>query len=390
MRLSRTRMLWIVGGGLLAAGIAWQLRPEALDVQVAPAAIGTLRVTLEEEGVTRVRDHVEVAAPVTGRVEESRYEVGDSVRRGDVLARLHPAPLDPRTHTEAQALVAQAVSRAAEASAQLQQLRVALAEARRDLGRAQRLAAAGAIAERDLEQAGDLVHVREREVEAGAARVAAAREGERAARAALLGADPRGGSGTPVAVVSPIDGLVLRLYESHDRVVPAGTPLVEVGDPSRIEVVSDVLTRDAARIRPGMTMELRTASRAPLTAHVVRVEPAAFTKRSALGVDEQRVNVIGAFDGPVSGLGDAFELDVSVILWEGTRVLRVPSAALVPLDSGWAVFAMQAGRAHLTPVTLGERGAQEVEVKDGIAAGTSVILRPDERLKDGGRVRPIP
>lgn len=390
MVLSRMRVLWIVGGALVVGAIAWRLRPEAYEVEVAPASLGSLRVTLEEEGVTRIRHHVEVAAPVSGRVEESRLTVGDSVRRGDVLVRVRPAPLDPRSRSEAQALVAQAASRAAEARAQLQQLHVALEEARRDYGRAQRLGAAGAIADRELEQVRNLVRMREREVEAGSARVAAAREGERAARATLLGADPGAAGGSPVAVATPIDGVVLRLFESHDRVVAAGTPLVEVGDPSAIEVVSDVLSRDATRIARGMAMEVRTTGHAPLMARVSRVEPAAFTKRSALGVDEQRVNVVGEFDGLVTGLGDAFEVDVSVILWEGTRILRVPSAALVPLDSGWAVYAVREGRARLLPVTIGERGTHEVEVKEGITAGTPVILRPDERLRDGGRVKAAP
>lgn len=390
MVLSRTRVLWIVGGALVVGAIAWRLRPEAYEVEVASASLGSLRVTLEEEGVTRIRHHVEVAAPVSGRVEESRLTVGDPVRRGDVLVRVRPAPLDPRSRSEAQALLAQATSRAAEAGAQLQQLHVALEEARRDYGRAQRLGAAGAIPERELEQVLNLVRMREREVEAGTARVAAAREGERAARATLLGADPGAVGGSPVAVATPIDGVVLRLFESHDRVVAAGTPLVEVGDPSAIEVVSDVLSRDATRIAPGMAMEVRTAGHAPLMARVIRVEPAAFTKRSALGVDEQRVNVVGEFDGRVTGLGDAFEVDVSVILWEGTRILRVPSAALVPLDSGWAVYAVREGRARLLPVTIGQRGTHEVEVRGGITAGTLVILRPDERLRDGGRVKAAP
>lgn len=390
MQLHRARMLWIVGGAIVLGAVAWRLRPEALEVEVAPASLGSLRVTLEEEGVTRFRHHMELAAPVTGRMEESRLTVGDSVHRGDVLVRVHPAPLDPRSRTEAQALLAQSASRSAEARAQLQQLQVALDEARRDKGRADRLAVVGAIPERELEQAVALVRMREQEVEAAMARVAAAREGERAARATLLGADPGSAGGLPATIRSPIDGVVLRLFESHDRVIPAGTPLVEVGDPTSLEVVSDVLSRDASRITPGMAMEVRTADRAPMAARVARVEPAAFTKRSALGVDEQRVNVVGAFDGAVTGLGDAFEVDVSIILWEGTRILRIPSAALVPLDSGWAVFAVREGRARQLPITIGARGSHEVEVTGGITEGTLVILRPDERLHDGGRVRTTP
>ena len=139
-----------------------------------------------------------------------------------------------------------------------------------------------------------------------------------------------------------------------------------------------------------MRLEVRTSGRAPIVAHVSRVEPAAFTKRSALGVDEQRVNVIGTFEAPVSGLGDGFAVDVSIILWEGAQVLRVPSAALVPLDSGWAVYRVEDGVARRVPVTIGRRGARDVELLGGVSPGALVIGRPDERVRDGGRVRALP
>lgn len=391
MRFTRARVLWMVGAAVAVGVAAWRLRPAALEVEVAPVTEGSLRVTLEEDGLTRVRHHVEIAAPVSGRVDENRLTAGDSVHAGGVVATLHPAPLDPRTRAEAQALVAQAESRTREARSQRQQTQLALDEARRDRARAVRLAAEGALSDREREQAESLVQGRERELEAATARVAAAREGERAARATLLGADPGAASGgEPVRVTSPITGRVLRVFEAHDRVVVAGTPLVEVGDPGSLEVVSDVLSRDASQITVGTPMEVRTSARPPIVARVSRIEPAAFTKRSALGVDEQRVNVIGAFAQPVSGLGDGYEVDVSLILWEGARVLRVPSAALVPLDSGWAVFQVVEQRARRVPVTIGQRGARESEVTAGLAAGALVVVRPDERLRDGARIRPLP
>ena len=391
MRVTRSQVLWIVGAAAAVGIVVWRLRPAPLEVEIAPVTVGTLRVTLEEDGLTRVRHHVEIAAPVSGRVDENRLAAGDVVEVGSVVATLHPSPLDPRSRAEAQALVAQAASRTQEARAQVQQVQLLLDEARRDRVRARRLATEGALPDREREQAEALVLARERELDAAMARVSAAREGERATRATLLGADPDGrAAGVPVLVRSPIRGRVLRLFEAHDRVVVAGTPLVEVGDPESLEVVSDILSRDASHVAVGMRLEVRTSGRAPIVAHVSRVEPAAFTKRSALGVDEQRVNVIGTFGTPVSGLGDGFEVDVSIILWEGAQVLRVPSAALVPLDSGWAVYRVEDGLARRVPVTIGRRGAREVELLGGVSAGTLVIVRPDERVSDGGRVRALP
>lgn len=391
MSTGRRRLLWIVGSAVVALGLFAWLRPSPLDVEVATASAGPLRVTLDQTGKTRVRHHVELAAPVTGRLAEIAFDVGDTVRRGQVLARLTPAPLDPRARAEAQAMLAQATARAAEARAQLQQAHVALDEARRDDSRTLRLATAGAIAPRDRERSEAELRVRLQDSVAAAARLLAAQDGIRASQASLMGADAsRGGSGVPVPLVSPIAGRILRLFESHDRVVAAGTPLIEVGDPSQLEIVVDVLSRDASRIAVGMPMEVRRAGQgAPMLAHVERVEPAAFTARSALGVDEQRVNVIGRFDAPVAGLGDAFEVDVSIVEWERTRVLRVPSATLVPLDSGWAVYAIRGGRAMRRPVGTGARGARDTEVTTGLAEGDSVVLRPDERVREGGRVRPL-
>jgi HlyD family secretion protein len=179
---------------------------------------------------------------------------------------------------------------------------------------------------------------------------------------------------------------VLRVFEEHDRVVPAGTPLLEVGDCQCIEVVADLLTRDAAAVRIGATMFVRVGDDPPLQARVVRIEPAAFTKVSPLGVEEQRVNVIAQFVEPPSGLGDGFEVQTAIVLWEG-NVLKLPASALVPLDSGWAAFVVDRGRSRLQAIGVGHRGSREVEVTAGLDVGAVVVLHPDERLRDGSRVK---
>ncbi len=172
--------------------------------------------------------------------------------------------------------------------------------------------------------------------------------------------------------------------------VVAGTPLVEIGDPTSLEVVSDVLSSDAMAIVPGMRMLVRVPGRDVLSAQVTRVEPAAFTKLSPLGVEEQRVNVIGCFLQDAVGLGDGFEVDVSIVLWESDSVLTAPATALVPVDSGWGVYVMERGRARLRTIEVGRRGVREVEVRSGLGIGDLVIRHPDERVVEGARVRDDP
>lgn len=387
MQFSRKRIWWVAAAAITLAVVLWALRSEPLAVETAVASRGPLQVTIEEDGLTRVVRHVEVAAPVSGRLAESRLRAGDTVTRGAVVGVLQPAPLDPRARAEAQAALASAQSLRRAADALVQQAIVALDEARRARTRAERLAAAGALAQRDMESAIAEERIRERDLEAARARESSAAQDERRARSALVASDPAGrGAAAAITLRSPIAGRVLRLYEEHDRVVPAGTPLVEIGDPRSLEIVSDVLSRDATAIVPGMPMIVRVPGREPLRAQVARVEPSAFTKVSPLGVEEQRVNVIGAFLQETFGLGDRFEVDVSIVLWEADSVLTVPSTALVPLDSAWAVYVVEQGEARLRSVTVARRGARAAQVESGLAEGDRVILHPDERVADGVRV----
>jgi HlyD family secretion protein len=376
-------LLGIVLGG---AGLAWVLlRPTVYEVEAATVERGPLRVTIDEDGLTRVQPHAEITAPVTGRVAESRVRAGDSVVAGMVVARISPAPLDPRTREQARASLEAARALRSEATARVRQASVQLGEARRARSRAEALATAGAVTARDLEQAVAEVQVRERELEAAVSRERAAAQDERGARALLVEPDSSGPR-APVAVRAPIGGRVLRVLEEHDRVVPAGTSLLEVGDPANLEVVADVLTRDVGQISAGTPMLVRAGTGRELKARVKRVEPAAFTKVSPLGVEEQRVNVVGELLDPHPGLGDKFEVDVSFVLWESPSALKVPGGALLPIDSTWAVFAVTGGRARLRRVGLGHRGARETEVLSGLQAGDTVIVHPDDRMRDGVRV----
>jgi HlyD family secretion protein len=363
------------------------LRPDVYEVESTVLREGVLQVTLDADGVTRVRRHVEMTAPVTGRIAESRVRAGDSVTVGEIVGTLSPAPLDPRTRDQARAALESARALVREASARAEQAVVSLEEARRARRRAENMATAGALSARELERAIDAERLQDRELTASQERHRAAEQDERRARLALTASDPA----TPIArdavrLRAPMSGRVLRVFEEHDRVVPAGTPLLEIGDTRSVEVVVDVLTRDAPDARVGRRILVRVADEAPRSARVVRVEPSAFTKVSPLGVEEQRVNVIAQFDEPQSDLGNGFEVRAAIVLYEGS-VLKMPVSALVPLDSGWAAFVVERGRTSLRPIRVGQRATQEVEVTEGLRTGDIVVLHPDDRLLAGSRVK---
>ena len=384
MKPSR-RIKWIIGLAALAALVAIVvMRPDVVAVDVVSVERGPLTVTIDEDGITRIRNHAEIAAPVTGRLLASNLRAGDAVTRGQVVARITPAPLDERSRRQAEAALAAAQAMRAQAEARVRQADVMLAEARRNRSRADRLGDAGALSARSVESAQSEERVRERELDAARAGAEAATQGESQARLTLLGAGSSGAAGV-VAVRAPIGGRVLRLVEEHERVVPAGTPLMEVGA-GELEIVVDVLSSDAARVRVGSRVMVNVTGAAGFTAVVSRVEPSAFTKVSPLGVEEQRVNVIAALDSAPVGLGDRFRVSTSIVLWSAESALTVPSTSLVPTDEGWGVYVVEGGRARLRMVSLGQTGVRAVEVLSGINVGDVVISHPDERIKAGIRV----
>ncbi|HEU0012692.1 MAG TPA: efflux RND transporter periplasmic adaptor subunit [Longimicrobium sp.] len=368
--------------------VLWTLRPVPLAVETAAAARGPLRVTVDEDGVTRLRDRYVIAAPVAGRLLRVELEAGDAVEPGQVVARIAAPPLDARTAEQGRARVAAAQAGEREAGAAVARLRAELAQARRDLRRLRALEQAGAVSAQRAEQAATDVEARARLVSGAEAHARAAAAEVRAARAALSDADPaRLAAATVTPVRSPVRGRVLRVAQESETAVAPGTPLVELGDAAALEIQVDVLSADAVRIRPGMPMWIEEwGGGGALEARVRTVSPAAFTKVSALGVEEQRVNVTGDLPRAPAGLGEGYRVEARVVTWEAADVLKVPTSAVFRHGGGWAVFVVDAGRARLRPLTLGHRGEAEAEVQRGLRAGEVVVLYPSDEVAEGVRV----
>jgi HlyD family secretion protein len=377
-----------LAAALLLAGLA--LRPRPLAVETAPARTAPLRVTVEEEGRTRARDRFTVAAPVAGRLERVALREGDAVARDQVVARVHLAPMDPRERETASARLETARALEREAAENAQRARTDAQQARRDRERAERLSGEGYIPFQQLEQARSAETVALTAAEAARFRANAAASDVRAAKAALLAAEPGAGEEARLlALRAPAAGRVLRVLEESERVVPAGTPILVLGDPGRLEVVVDVLSSDAVLVRPGGAVLLGGwGGEGDLRAVVRTVEPSAFTKVSALGIEEQRVNVVADFVDAPGPLGDGYRVVARIVVWSSERALQVPASALFrrAQGEGWALFAVEGGVARLRPVEIGHRTPASVEVLSGIAEGARVVLHPPAPLRDGARV----
>lgn len=391
--LRNTRHVLLLGA-LLAALVAavLALRPRPVGVDAVPVRRGPLTVAIEEDGVTRVKDRYVVSMPVTGRVSRLPFEPGDPVEEGQILAGVTAAEsplLDERTRAESEARVAAALSAHGRAKAELERARAAEELARQDAVRARKLHASGAIAAQALEQAEFQARMRADELVSAEFAVKVAAEEVRIARAALAGGARRS-SGRPLHVLSPVSGKILRVHQKSAAVLAAGTPLLEVGDPAALEGVVDLLTTDAVHVRPGTDVQLRGwGGDTVIRGKVHRVEPSAFTRPSALGVDEQRVNVIIAPADPReawSALGDGYRIEARIEIWHAEDVLKVPHGAVFRYGDGWAAFRLEDGRARRGSVQVGHRGDKEVEILAGLSEGSLVAVHPGDRVQDGVRV----
>ena len=377
---------------LVAAILAVALWPESVEVDVARAARAALQVTIDEEGETRVRDRFVVSAPVAGRLQRIDLEPGDPVRRGEtVVARLTPAPpalLDARMQMELSAAVDSARAALGQAQAERARTEATLDRSRSTLQRQERLVEAGAISLDDLEAAQTAVRAADEGHKAARFNVTVAQAQLEAARARLQ--RPETGA-RAVDVVSPVDGVVLKRFRESETVVPAGEPLVEVGDPAGIEVVADLLSTDAVRVSAGdaVLIEQWGGGRA-LEGRVQRVEPSGFMKVSALGVEEQRVNVIVDFADPGTAsrlLGDGYRVEVRIVEAQVENALTVPVGSLFRRAGRWAVFVVgDDGRVRVQELELGQRNAMIAEVTAGLEEGQRVVLHPPDTLTDGTRV----
>jgi HlyD family secretion protein len=389
MRLLSDRRLWlsaVVIGGLVAVAL-W---PRTVAVDLAAISRGPLVVTIDEEGRTRLRDRFMVTAPVAGRVLRIELEPGDRVAKGDVVARLQPESpplLDARTRAEADAAVESAEASLGHARAEEKRARAAFEQAQRELTRSRRLTTAGVTTAQDLDAREADVSLATEAANAAAFAVRAAAAELDRARARVATSAARSGGAT-VAVRAPVDGVVLQRLRESESVVPVGEPLIEVGDPRQMEIVADLLSTDAVRVKPGARATIEQwGGETALAATVRRIEPAGFTKVSALGVEEQRVNVVLDFaDGAEACalLGDAYRVETRIVLWEAPNVLKVPTNALFRDNTQWAVYVARDGRALRTIVQIGHQTGQDSEVLEGLAEGTMVIVHPGDLVRDGG------
>jgi HlyD family secretion protein len=377
-------------GGLLTVAL-W---PRTVVVDVARVLRGPLVVTVDEEGRTRVRDRFLVAAPVAGRVLRIELDPGDRVSRGDVVARMLPAApalLDARMHAETVAAVNSAEASLGHARTDEQQARAALAQAQRGLSRSRHLITGGATTIDELDARQTEVSLATKAAEAAAFAVRAAEAGVARARAHLATLVTSSTGGT-VMVKAPIDGVVLQRLRESESTVSAGEPLVEIGDLRQLEIVTDLLSTDAVRVAPGAGATVaQWGGDTGLTATVRRIEPAGFTKVSALGVEEQRVNVVLDFVDPgeeYAPLGDAYRVDARIVLWEAADVVKVPTNALIRDGARWAVYLVDDGRARRTIVELGRHTGLEAEVTSGLSVGATVVVHPSDLLHDGVRIAP--
>jgi HlyD family secretion protein len=392
---TRNRLLFWGGvalGALVLLAVAFT--PGRTLVDVATVTRGSLRVTLDHEGKTRVRHRYMVSAPVAGRLLRIDLEPGTAVQAGEtVVATMQPsAPplLDTRSRAELRARVQAAQAGVAQAEADLSRVAAQRKYADAQFQRIERLAAQHGTSRDELDAARSNAQALAESQDAAESGLRAARHELDAARAALIEPAAGAASGQPLEIRAPVTGVVLQRLHESEAVVPAGEPLMELADPADLEVVSDYLSTDAVQMRPGMPVDIDRWGGGRTLQGVVRlVEPRGFLKVSALGVEEQRVNVITRFEDPSGAwraLGDGYRVETRVTIWSRDDALRVPIGGLFRLGDGWAAFVVEDGRARVRTVEIGHRGALDTEVLKGLQEGEAVIVHPPDTLADNGRV----
>lgn len=393
----RRLAFWGTLTALVSVGLVFAFRPQPVVVDVAEVGRGDLVITVDEEGQTRVHDIYVLSASVAGRMHRIELHVGDPVTaRETAIAEIEPidpAFLDPRSEAQAQADVRAAESAEELARAEVEQAEAELEFARREHDRAVELIQSGTISERELDES-------ERSFRTRRAALATAQAGlevrlfelERARAMLVSPAETRTETDSCACVVlrAPVDGRILRIIQQSEGVVAAGDALVEIGNPRELEIVVDLLSSDAVQVEPGQRAIIeRWGGDAALDGRVRVVEPFGFTKISALGIEEQRVNVVIDLTSPASSwskLAHGYQVDVSIVQWEEDDVLTVPALALFRDGAEWAVFVAENGRAELRRVTIGRRSDLQAEVVAGLEEGEHVIMHPSDRVRDGVRI----
>lgn len=391
----KKKIAWMVGGLIVLALLVWAFMPRATEVEVASVTQGRFERSVQEDGKTRLRDRYVVSTPLAGRVARITLRQGDSVERDAMVATLWPlvpALLDERARDQQNAHVGTLEASVSRAKANVGRAMAALDQARAELKRNEALAKEGFVSPNQNETGRLTVRLREQELESARQEESGARHELDQSRIALrqYSSGSTGAQQRAWQIKAPVSGKILKIQQQSEGIVQAGTPLMELGDPSQLEVVVDVLTEDAAQIRPGTPVQLSNwGGPETLEGRVRLIEPAAFTKVSALGVEEQRVNaVIDITSAPDKRptLGDGFKVDVRVLVQVVESAVKVPVSALFPVGARSALFVVEGGRARQREIEVAARNGVEAWVKTGLAPGTPVIVYPPTALKDGARV----
>jgi HlyD family secretion protein len=390
-------LFWVPLAIALAVALLWLFRPAAVAVDLVKVERGPLMVSVSDEGETRVRDMYVVSAPVPGRMRRIDLEAGDPVVADQtVVAQIEPSDpafLDVRSAAEARATAEAASAGRTYAEAQVRRAQAELEFAQSELQRIRVLAKSHTVSQNDLDSAERRAKTADAALAEARANLQVRQSEYQVARARLMTpASRKGGSDCAcVSVFSPVSGEVLRILTESEGVVQSGTPLMEVGDPDKLEVVVDLLSADAVRVQPGQRAVIEAwGGPRPLEGAVRRVEPFGFTKVSALGIEEQRVNVVIDIKEPRAQwqrLGHGYRVEPRIVLWEALDVLKVPLSALFRQGPQWAVFVDKGGRAELRAVEVAHENGLEAEVTSGLKVGERIVLHPGDRVTPGARLQ---
>ncbi len=394
--------IWLLGLVTLVGLLYVAIQPQPVLVDVRIVGRGPLQVTINEDGLTRIRERYIVSTPLAGRLERVSLEVGDEVREGKtIIAQMQahdPSLLDPRAVAQAKARVRAAERRLDVARAEKKKAESAENFAKLVLNRVEQLQDTNVLSQSDMDAKEMEYRISHEETQAANFQVDIAEYELELQQAALLLTDPDAESKSPgdndmeLSLKAPIHGRILRIYQESSAVLEAGEPIMEIGDPQDLEIVVDVLSEDAVRIRPGNKVELvNWGGEEKLDGRVRIVEPSGFTKLSALGVEEQRVNVVVdllASREERLSLGDGFRVDARIVVWEGDDILSVPTSSLFRQDRNWVLFRVTAqGTAELTHVTIGENNGIDAQVLEGVQEGDAIVVHPSDDVLDGVAVQ---
>ncbi len=395
--LNKRVSIWASISALVLLGLVFAFWPRALAVDLEPAAMGPMILTVGDEGETRVVDVFVISAPITGRLRRIESEPGDAVDAGQtIVAEIEPVAsglLDPRTEAEAEAQLNAAISAESLAESELERAEAELKFAESELQRASELAKNGTISERDREASERAFETSRAAMGAAQANMEVRRYELARARAHLMSPSEmtsRRSDCECVNITSPVDGQVLRVHRESAGFVRAGEDLIDVGNPGRLEIVVDLLSTDAVKVTAGNDALIENwGGEGLLEARVRRVEPFGFTKVSALGIEEQRVNVVLDIVSPHEEwqtLGHGYQVDVRVVLWQADEVLKVPLTALFRNGGDWALFVSEKGKAVRRVVDVGHRTSSEAQIVSGLSQDELVVVYPGETVDDGIRI----